>query len=155
PKYALANDLWIGPIPWVLQQLTIPEQLLLALVYPRVFVFKLRPKIGGVMNIESNQRAMRGNVSSYDLDANGIAGMIEGDLLPRPLSILPDLVSVTFIGPGPLPKGWLYSTFKIRRPVVRQAFSVSKAMNPKYFQGIELSEERLSLLPEDGVPEEI
>ena len=30
PKYALANNLWIGDVPSVLASLTIPEQLLIA-----------------------------------------------------------------------------------------------------------------------------
>jgi hypothetical protein len=44
PRYSLANQLWIGHVPWQLQVLTFPEQLLIALLYPRVFVFKLFPK---------------------------------------------------------------------------------------------------------------
>ena len=44
PKYSLANGLWIGRTPWPLQLLTFPEQLLIALLYPRVYVFKLFPK---------------------------------------------------------------------------------------------------------------
>ena len=44
PKHSLANQLWIGRTPWALDVLTSPEQLLIALVYPRVYVFKLFPK---------------------------------------------------------------------------------------------------------------
>lgn len=44
PCYALANQLWIGQIPQQLQVLTFPEQLLVSLVCPHVFVFKLFPK---------------------------------------------------------------------------------------------------------------
>ncbi|KAI5892666.1 uncharacterized protein SCHCODRAFT_01171736 [Schizophyllum commune H4-8] len=100
----------------------------------------LRPKIGGAPDGSSNQRAMRGNVCSYDLDMNGVADMVEGDLLPRPLSILPSTLSVTIIGPGPLPEGWLHSTFR---------------NDPKYFGALELSEERLSSIPDDDVPAEV
>ena len=35
PQYSLANNMWIGEIPWELQRLTFPEQLLIALIYPR------------------------------------------------------------------------------------------------------------------------
>ena len=59
PKYSLANQLWIGPTPWQLQVLTFPEQLLVALLYPRVYVFKLFPKRSqGTRNISGLQRAM-------------------------------------------------------------------------------------------------
>ncbi|KAL1743270.1 hypothetical protein HDZ31DRAFT_41371 [Schizophyllum fasciatum] len=155
PKFSLANDLWIGRVPWAIQQLTVTEQLLLSLVYTRVFVFKLRPKIGGAPDAETNQRAMRGNVCSYEQDMNGIAAMVEGDLLPRPITILPAVLSVTYVGPGPLPRGWLYNTFKVRRSVLRQAFLCLQQTDAKYFGRIALSEERLAALPEDDVPEEL
>lgn len=38
PKYSLANRMWIGKVPWELKVLTFPEQLLIALLYPRVCV---------------------------------------------------------------------------------------------------------------------
>ena len=44
PKMSLANGLWIGRIPWALKVLTFPEQLLIALLYPCIYVFKLFPK---------------------------------------------------------------------------------------------------------------
>ncbi|KAI6009202.1 hypothetical protein BKA83DRAFT_4070794 [Pisolithus microcarpus] len=44
PRHSLANNMWIGEIPWVLKVLTFPEQLLVVLAYPRVYVFKLFPK---------------------------------------------------------------------------------------------------------------
>lgn len=40
-RHSLANNLWIGDVPWVLKTLTFPEQLLIALAYARVYVFKL------------------------------------------------------------------------------------------------------------------
>lgn len=50
----------------------------------------------------SFQKGMRGTMSSYDLDMSGISSMIAGDMMPWPLSVLPSLVSVTFIGHGTL-----------------------------------------------------
>ena len=44
PWFSLANNLWIGEVPWQLKTLTFPEQLLIALLYPWVYVFKLFPK---------------------------------------------------------------------------------------------------------------
>jgi hypothetical protein len=59
PQYSLANNMWIGNVPWELQRLTFPEQLLIALVYPRVYVFKLYPKkIGGACDAATLQRGM-------------------------------------------------------------------------------------------------
>ena len=63
PWFALANNLWIGQVPWQIQVLTFPEQLLVSLVYPRVFVFKLFPKkVGGIRDLSLLQRAMRGKM---------------------------------------------------------------------------------------------
>ena len=70
-------------MPWQLQVLTFPEQLLVSLIYPHVFVFKLFPKrSGGVRDMSSLQRAMQGNVSSYELNMQGIASKVEGKLMP-------------------------------------------------------------------------
>jgi hypothetical protein len=44
PRLSLGNNMWIGNVPYQLQILTIPEQLLIALHHPRCFVFKLYPK---------------------------------------------------------------------------------------------------------------
>lgn len=112
PPLSLANNTWIGLIPWQLQVLTFPEQLLIALIYPHVYVFKLFPKkMGG--RREALQRAMRGNMSSYKLSADGIASMLEGHLMPRPPAILASVISVTFIGLRELPKNWLRTTFRV------------------------------------------
>ncbi len=156
PKLSLANDLWIGPVPHELQTLTLPEQMLIALVYPRVFVYKLYPKhLQFRPNVATLQRGMRGTVSSYDLDLEGAAAMIQGNLMPRPLSVLATVVSITFIGKGPMPKSWLHHTFRVRRRVVLRALLWLKANNPKYYGEIAIDAERLSTLPEDEVPIEI
>ena len=121
PRYALANNLWVGPIPWELQCLTFPEQLLISWVFPRVFIFKLFPKAAGQFPGDQLQSGMRGNVVSYEQDMEGIASMIEGRLMPQSLCILASVLSITFIGVGRLPQNWLHSTFHVRREVVRAA----------------------------------
>lgn len=89
PKHSLTNQLWIGPVPWQLQVLTFPEHLLIALLYPRVYVFKLFPKHSyGAQNVSGLQRAMRGNISTYELNAEGITSIVKGKLMPRPPVIL-------------------------------------------------------------------
>ena len=84
PRFALENNLWIGQVPWQIQVLSFPEQLLISFVYPRVFVFKLFPKkMGGIRDLSLLQRAMRGNVTSYAMDTKGVADMVEGRMLPQ------------------------------------------------------------------------
>ncbi|KAG1816359.1 uncharacterized protein BJ212DRAFT_1480806 [Suillus subaureus] len=60
-------------MPWQLQVLTFPEQLLIVLLYPQVFMFKLFPKkIGGVRDASTLQCGMCGNVSTYDMLQEGV-----------------------------------------------------------------------------------
>ena len=156
PKFSLANNLWIGQVPWELKKLTFPEQLLIAHLYPRVFVFKLYPKsIGYAPEPATLQRGMRGNVSTYDLNVDGVTAMLEGKLMPRPLTILSSLISVTYVGVGKLPKNWLRSTFRVRREAVAAALVWLKANNPKYYGNITISADALKNLPDDDVPDEI
>ncbi|KAJ3511695.1 hypothetical protein NLJ89_g3948 [Agrocybe chaxingu] len=154
PKFSLANGLWLGTIPWVLQVLTFPEQLLLSQLFPRVYVFKLFPKAGGHGDGTTLQRGMRGTVSTFELDTGGITSMISGDLLPHPPAVLASVISVTFIGLGSLPKRWLKSTFTVRRKVVHDALCWLKENNP-YYAKISIDSQRLQTLPEDDVPVEI
>ncbi|THG97984.1 hypothetical protein EW026_g4134 [Hermanssonia centrifuga] len=156
PPLSLANNLWIGRIPWELARLTVPEQLLVSLLHPRVFVFKLFPRDKDVRPEDAAlQRAMRGNVSTYEQDVAGVAAMVEGRLMLRPASILSSIVTITYIGKDQLQKAWLHRTFRVRREVIRQALLWLKASNPKYYGHIEIDESRLALLPDDDVPNEI
>ena len=154
PTYALANDMWIGEVPEELSGLTIPEQLLIALHYPRCFVFKLFPKAGGPRDPNFMQSGMAGNVTTYALNTPMVVDMLEGRLLPRRLSILASVLSVTFVGMGRLPKRWLKSTFRVRRVYVHAALQWLMAHNALYTE-MTISDAILSTLPDDGVPAEI
>ena len=114
PLLSLANNLWIGEVPWELQRLTFAKQLLIALLYTRVYVFKLFPK-ACYPGLEKGtlQRAMGGMVSTYDLDVEGAAAMVQGRLLPERPRILASMLSITFVSVSTAPKGWLRSTFKV------------------------------------------
>ncbi|KAJ3559079.1 hypothetical protein NM688_g560 [Phlebia brevispora] len=165
PRLSLANDLWIGSVPWQLRALSLAEQQLIALLYPRIYVFKIFPKDRSTRELDMDgdeetktstlQRAMAGSVCTYELDARNVADMLEGKLMPRRLNVLSSVIAVTFVGRGRLPKAWLMRLFHVRREVVRAALLWLKANNPKYYGDIEISEEILSTLPEDDVPEEI
>ena len=154
PKFSLANDLWVGAVPAELGCLTFPEQLLIAHLYPRVYVFKLFPKSGGGPT-DGMQRGMRGNVSTYELSVEAMTTMVEGKLMPRPPMILPSLIAITYIGAGNIPKKWLHSTFRVRRHHVARALRWLQNNNPKYYGDITIGEDQLNQLPEDDVPDEI
>lgn len=158
PKLSLANHLWIGRIPWQLQTLTIPEQLLIAHLYPRVYVFKLYPK-GATWSPGSDtlQRAMRGTVSTYDLSLDDATRMLEGQLLPQKPSVLASVISVTFIGVSTTSqwKRWMRTTFCVRRHHVSEALRWLQTNNARYYGNIEISADRLAALPEQDVPCEL
>lgn len=80
--------------------------------------------------------------------------MLEGKIVPRPLSSLASVIVVSFIGSGKLPKRWLHSTFHVRRQRVWEVLCWLKQHNPLY-RDINIDEERLAALPDDDVPIEI
>ena len=90
PTFSLANRLWIGPIPTEIKSLTFVEQLLVGHVRNKCYVFKLWPKSGVVgMDGSMMQRAMRGTVTSYDLNVpGGLAVVVVFDCCLRRLQTL-------------------------------------------------------------------
>ena len=154
PKFSLANNLWIGAIPPELSTLTFPEQLLVAHLYPWVYVFKLFPKLGA-SSADGLQQGMRGNVSTYELNIDAMAEMIQGKLMPRPPAVLSSLIAITYIGTGQILKHWIHSMFQVRRYHVSRALDWLKANNPKYYGEVVISQRQLDQLPEDDVPDEI
>lgn len=82
-------------------------------------------------------------VSSYPLDLQGIASMVDGNLMPRPLAILASLVAVSFIGAGDLLRNWIHSIFRVRRRAVCRALLWLKENNQKYYGNVHIDEGRL------------
>jgi hypothetical protein len=155
PRHSLANNLWIGQTPWELSQLTVPEQLLIALLYPRVFVYKLHNKSWTQHDKTRLQRGMRGTVCTYELNADSIASMLQGNLMPRPPAILSSIVVVTFIGREKVTPERVHNLFRVRRRAVMDALIWLKRHNPQYYGGVVIDADRLDHLPVDGIPDEI
>ena len=78
PLYGLTNGLWIGRVPSEVKSLTIPEQMLIVLVYPCCFVFKMHPITCGGQDPSALQCGMVGKITSYDMDTTEIIAMLEG-----------------------------------------------------------------------------
>lgn len=155
PKHSLANGLWIGEIPWQLRTLTMPEQLLIARIYPRVHVVKLFAKTCRGIDPSQLQSALQGNVTSFEHNMSRIADMVNGRLMPQDPRVLGEVLSVTYVGVGPLPTSWLKNTFRVRRRHVAEALQWLQSHNPKYYGDIEITQARLLSLPEDDIPLEI
>jgi hypothetical protein len=156
PALSLANNMWIGRVPLEVSVLTLPEQLLIAHVYPRAFVFKLFPRDRRARyNPDSLQSGLRGIVTSFDLSLSHVTDMLKGNLMPRPPSILSSLISITYVARGPPKPEWLKYTFRVRRQVVIRALHKLRLINPRYYDNVALDAEVLDALPEDAVPPEI
>ena len=154
PKYSLVNELWVGEVPEELRHLTIPEQFLIARKFPHVYVVKLFPK-NRHGNPNTMQHALRGNVTTFDLNMDKIVGMVNGQLMPQLPNILPSILSVCYVGQGKLSVDRLKATFQVRRHIVACALFWLKHNNLKYYGDIEIDEERLRMLPEDDIPSEV
>ena len=156
PRLSLSNGMWIGEVPRQLQNLTLPERLLLSKYFPSAYIIKLFPKHKNASTWDRGQMhsALRGNVSTYRLDTRQVAGMIDGTIFPPPSKILSAIIGIAFVGPKGLRESTMPAMFRVRRWRVREALKWLKANNPLY-SDIEVSETRLSELPEDGIPDEL
>lgn len=157
-KYSLANNLWVGDDPGVLAELTLPEQLLISLAYPRVFQFNLycAGQEGGPGPF---QKGLRGNVTTHPLDLDGLVEAAKGNRLPRPLEVLPSLIKITILGRNQLDRRRLIPLFTVRRGQILRALIWFKENNPKYYGSITIDRAALDKLPPDSgggaVPKEL
>ncbi|KAG8714622.1 hypothetical protein FRC09_017417 [Ceratobasidium sp. 395] len=157
PKHSLANDLWIGDVPWQLAHLTFAENLLVARIYPRIFLIKLYPrdKSRRHLPLDQVQTALRGNVVSFELNSPALANMVSGQLMPQKPNILASTLSITFVGRGKITDPARLHMLRVRRWAVGEALTWLKEHNKKYYGDIVIDQDRLNALPPDGVPEAI
>lgn len=157
-KYSLANNLWVGDDPSDLADLSLPEQLLISLAYPRVFQFNLycAGQEGGSGPF---QKGLRGTVTTHPLDLDGLVEVAKGNRLPRPLEVLPALIKITILGHNQLDKRRLIPLFTVRRSAILRALLWMKENNPKYYATIQIDRAALDKLPcntdEGDVPQEL
>jgi hypothetical protein len=156
PALALVNNMWIGQVPDCLESLTLVERLLIAKYFPTAYVVKLYPKQAGTSQWDSSQlySGFKGTVSTYSLDPKLVQSMVEGNLLPVPPTILSATVAVTFITPTGKCEYVFPRTLYARRHKIREALRWLKENIPLY-KDVIISEERLQMIPEDGIPDEI
>lgn len=110
PTLSLANGLWIRRTPWELRQLTIPEQLLIARAYSRVFVIKLYLKNQHRSNPDALFSALHRNVMTYPLNMDHISRMISGTLMPQTPRVLANVDSLPSPWPTILKSNMFFTT---------------------------------------------
>ncbi|KAK3922031.1 ATP-dependent DNA helicase [Frankliniella fusca] len=127
-KFSADNLMYPGEVPAELQGLTYIEQQLIARVHPVVSVYKVR---GG-------QYGYSGNIINFPQDVQGLAST-----LPHRLADLTSLITVRTQGA----EG--HVDFKVRAGRVRAALVWLKHHH-RYYRDVEISEENLNELPDDG-----
>ncbi|KAK3923180.1 ATP-dependent DNA helicase [Frankliniella fusca] len=128
-KFSDRNNMDPGVVPPELLGLTFVEQLLIALIHPVLSVFKLK----------GCQYGYKGNVINFLQDVKSFATM-----LPYRIEDLNSVLTVTYRNGTEKS-----SDFQVRAKKVRDALLWLK-VNNDYYKDIEISEENLAELPEDG-----
>ncbi|KAF8598561.1 hypothetical protein BDV93DRAFT_534310 [Ceratobasidium sp. AG-I] len=101
------------------------------------------------------QYALRGNVTSFEMNSDAVTEMIKGNLMPQRPTILASVLAVTFIGHGKIPNPAALKLFRVRREMVTDALVWLKRFNLKYYGNINIDPVRLAELPVDDVPHAI
>jgi hypothetical protein len=156
PPLALANNMWIGAIPTALSVLTLPEKILVARYFPAAYIVKLFPKQKGAKHWPTSglHSGIQGNVSTYKLNTDEIADMVDTDVMPPPAKILASTIGVTIIGPKNAPERTMPDFLRVRRDRIRTALMWLKENNPLYVN-VQISEKSLAELPVNDIPLEI
>jgi hypothetical protein len=144
PKFAAANNMWLGDIPTELQGLTIPEEKLISLYRHNSCIIKLHSPFHSTTTA---QTALKGNCITFLQNVPNIVNS-----LPLTLTDLCDTLKVIFIGARPPDRFQLKRILTVRKKKIIQALQWLKKYNTLY-QNININLENIAQLPEDDVPE--
>ena len=147
PKHALANRLYLGPVPEELSGLTMVEESLIAQARAKAWIVKLQETQGGTAS-PTAQRGLKGNTIVYPQQPGKLA-----TVLPPPIDEILTYICIIFVGSSEISKEWLRTKAKplvVRREKVYNALRWLKDHNPLY-KDIEIATENVHALPEEDV----
>ena len=147
PKHSLANKIYVGPVPEVLEDLTMVEESMIALARAKSWIVKLQEQNPDTA-APTSQRGLRGHTIIYPQTPDKLA-----TLLPPSVGETLTYICVIFVGRSEVTKTWLRDKAKplvVRREKVRNALIWLKENNPLY-KDLEISEENLDALPNNDV----
>ena len=147
PKHALANRLYVGPVPEELRDLTMVEESMIAQARAKSWIVKLQEQDADSASATA-QRGLKGHTIIYPQQPEKLA-----TVLPPPIGETLTYICVIFVGSSTLTKTWLREKAKplvVRREKVRNALVWLKKNNPLY-KDIEINEANLEALPKDDV----
>ena len=147
PKYALANKMYVGPVPQELSDLTMIEESMIARARAKSWIVKLQEH-DSVSSSPTAQRGVKGHTIIYPQQPGELAS-----ILPRPVAETLTFICVIFVGSTTLTKAWLREKAKplvVRREKVRSALEWLRENNPLY-KDIKIDGQNLDALPENDV----
>ena len=134
----------MGDVPNQLQNLTIPEQRLIALYRHNSCIVKLHSSFHSASTAQS---ALKGNCISFPQDVINIA-----TTLPLELDDLCDSLKIIFVGCRTPPKHQLKNILTVRKKKVLEALQWLSQNNPLY-RYVTINQSTINKLPEDDIPE--
>ena len=147
PKHALANRLYLGPVPPELGGLTMVEECMIARARAKSWIVKLQ-ETDTDSTTPTAQRALKGHTIIYPQQPDKLVSV-----LPQPIDETLTFICIVFVGSSTLTKEWLRAKAKpliVRREKVQRALAWLKVNNPLY-KDIQISEENLQTLPQEDV----
>lgn len=147
PKHALANKLYVGPVPDELHDLSMVEECMIARARAKSWIVKLQENDADSA-LPTVQRGLKGHTIIYPQQPDTLATM-----LPAPVGDTITFICIIFVGNSKLTKEWLREKAKplvVRREKVRNALQWLKLHNPLY-KDVEISEDNLCSLPNNDV----
>jgi len=129
PSTAIANHLYLGPVPDELKDLTVIEEAMIARCRAKCWVVHLKEENAN-LHLPHSQRGIKGHIIIYPQNPSAIARV-----LPPSLDEVVTPVCVLFVGSSPPTQEWLRtkaSPLIIRRERVRDALRWLKQHNRLY-----------------------
>jgi hypothetical protein len=129
PPRSIANNLWIGDPSASMRRLTLPGRLLTNPIRNRIFVLKLK----NWADPSTKQRGVKGSCISFP-QKNPLAAT-ERDVLPRPLSELPEYLQIIFVGNTKPTEKQLQKMFKVSADDVTDSLAQWRLNEHRGFSG--------------------
>ncbi|KAJ3559445.1 hypothetical protein NM688_g341 [Phlebia brevispora] len=149
PTLALANRMYVGPVPQELKDLTDVEELMIAQCRAKCCIVRLKNDgTEGKRKLENMQRGLKGNIIEYPQRPGRLL-----TVLPPPVRDIISIVCVLFVGSTVPTREWLLEKAKplaVRKDHVRRALLWLKRYNPLY-RDIEIDHAVIDSLPDDGM----
>ncbi|KAJ7083513.1 hypothetical protein C8R43DRAFT_909503, partial [Mycena crocata] len=137
PLFSLANHIWIGQVPWQLQDLSFAEKMLIAKVRHNRCVIR----------VASGRGKMSANAIMFSSPVVKVY-----HILPPSKDDISEVMAFIFVGPArPTDQEYVRTPMLVRREKVRHALEWLKLNHEDYAQ-LEISSENLADLPESGIP---